>query len=195
MSQPVATAVYENIGIESRKLGMWLFLASEVMFFTGLIGAYLVLRQAQPAWPNPAEMLNIPLTAFNTFLLICSSATLVIGLAAAQDGNQETMQVGLFLTVLLGAMFLAIQFHEYQELIHERGLTPTSSLFGSCFFTLTGFHGAHVLGGVITMFIVFINSLKGKYTKDEYRGIEVAGLYWHFVDLVWILLFTIVYLV
>ncbi len=174
---------------------MWLFLASEVMFFTGLIAAYIVLRQAQPEWPNPAEALNIPLTAFNTFLLICSSATLVKGLASAQDGDQEGMQVGIFLTFLLGALFLIIQAHEYQELIHERGLTPSSSLFGSCFFTLTGFHGAHVLGGVITLFIIFIKSLRGAYSKAEYRGIEVAGLYWHFVDLVWILLFTIMYLV
>lgn len=194
MSQ-AAAASYENIGIENRKLGMWIFLASEVMFFTGLIGAYIVTRAATGNWPVPSEVLNIPLTAFNTFLLICSSATLVKGLAAAQDGDKEGMQVGLFLTVLLGALFLAIQAHEYEELIHLKHFTPSSSIFGACFFTMTGFHGMHVLVGVICLFFVFIKSLRGEYTPSEYRGIEIAGLYWHFVDLVWIILFTIVYLI
>ena len=195
MSETSSVSSFENVGIESRKLGMWLFLASEVMFFTGLIGAYIVLRQASPEWPNPSSILNIPLTAFNTFLLICSSATLVKGLASAQDGDQEGMQTGLLLTVLLGALFLIIQAHEYHELIHEKHFTPSSSLFGSCFFTLTGFHGMHVLVGVICLFVVFIKSLRGTYSAAEYRGIEVAGLYWHFVDLVWIILFTILYLI
>ncbi len=184
-----------NLGIETRKLGMWAFLASEVMFFTGLIGAYIVLRQAQPNWPLPNTILNIPLTAVNTFILICSSATLVKGLASAKDGDTEGMQVGLFLTFLLGALFLAIQMHEYDELLHARGLTPSGSIFGTCFFTLTGFHGMHVLIGVLCMLFVFIKSLRGGYSPAEYRGIEVVGLYWHFVDLVWIILFTILYLI
>lgn len=184
-----------RLGIETRKLGMWIFLASEVMFFTGLIGAYIVLRGATPSWPVPNTVLNIPLTAFNTFILICSSATLVKGLAAAQDGDKEGMQVGLFLTVLLGSLFLSIQMHEYRELIHEREFAPSSSIFGSCFFTLTGFHGMHVFVGVLCLIFVFIRSLLGFYTPQEYRGIEVVGLYWHFVDLVWIILFTILYLI
>ena len=194
MSQP-NLGVYENLGIESRKLGMWLFLASEVMFFTGLIGAYIVLRQMNPDWPDPTTILNIPLTAFNTFLLICSSATLVKALSSAEDGDEEGMQVGLFLTFLLGALFLVIQAHEYQELLHEKHLTPASGIFGSAFFTLTGFHGMHVFVGVVCLFFVFIKSLRGGYSASDYRGIEVAGLYWHFVDLVWIILFTIVYLI
>lgn len=197
MSHTVSAEIPQptDIGIETRKLGMWLFLASEVMFFTGLIGAYIVLRQATPNWPNPATVLNIPLTAFNTFILICSSATLVKGLSSAQDNDQEGMQVGLFLTVLLGALFLSIQAHEYRELLDVRHFNPWGSIFGACFFTLTGFHGMHVLVGVICMAFVFIRSLEGRYSASEYRGIEVAGLYWHFVDLVWILLFTILYLI
>jgi heme/copper-type cytochrome/quinol oxidase subunit 3 len=183
------------LGIETRKLGMWIFLASEVMFFTGLIGAYIVLRQAQPSWPVPSTVLNIPLTAVNTFILICSSATLVKGLASAKDGDTEGMQVGLFLTVLLGSLFLSIQMHEYDELLHHRNFAPWVSIFGSCFFTLTGFHGMHVFVGVLCMLFVFIKSLRGSYSPTEYRGIEIAGLYWHFVDLVWIILFTILYLV
>lgn len=197
MSQAAANPAhhYGNLGIENNKFGMWIFLVSEVMFFTGLIGAYIVLRQATPDWPNPSTVLNIPLTAFNTFILICSSATLVKGLASAQDGDKDGMQVGLFLTVLLGSLFLAVQAMEYRELIHVQHFTPSSSIFGSCFFTLTGFHGAHVLIGVICLIFVFIKSLKGGYTPQEYRGIEVVGLYWHFVDLVWIILFTILYLI
>ena len=197
MSQTAASPsdTYSHIGIETRKLGMWIFLASETMFFTGLIGAYIVLRSATPHWPVPSTVLNIPLTAFNTFVLIVSSATLVRGLIAAQEGDKEGMQVGLFLTVLLGSLFLIIQAHEYHTLIHEKHFTPSSGIFGSAFFTMTGFHGAHVLIGVICMAFVFIRSLRGGYTPTECRGIEVAGLYWHFVDLVWIILFTIVYLI
>ncbi|HXV27892.1 MAG TPA: heme-copper oxidase subunit III [bacterium] len=184
-----------SLGIETRKLGMWVFLASEVMFFTGLIGAYIVLRMAQPSWPVPSTVLNIPLTAVNTFILICSSATLVKGLESARKGDTEGMQVGLFLTVLLGTLFLSVQMYEYNELIHVRKFTPSGSLFGTVFFTLTGFHGCHVFIGVLCMLFVFIRSLQGRYTATDNRGIEIAGLYWHFVDLVWIILFTILYLI
>ena len=195
MTQVAASHETGCHGIENRKLGMWLFLASEVMFFTGLIGAYIVIRQAAPDWPVPSTVLNIPLTAFNTFILICSSATLVKGLASAQDNDPEGMQVGLFLTVLLGALFLSIQMHEYHLLIHEKHFTPSSSIFGACFFTLTGFHGAHVFIGVLCLAFVFLKSMRGGYSAAETGGIEVAGLYWHFVDLVWIILFTILYLI
>ena len=184
-----------RMGVDTRKLGVWLFLASEIMFFTGLIGSYIVLRFANiSSWPIPATVLNIPLTGINTFILICSSMTLVLGLASVQRGYQEGLQVGLFLTIILGSLFLTIQFNEYKALIHD-GFTISSSIFGSCFFTLTGFHGAHVLAGVIWLVIVFIRSLLGKFSPEEYAGVELVGLYWHFVDLVWIILFTILYLV
>jgi len=183
------------IGIDTRKLGMWIFLASQIMFFSGLIGAYIVLRFANlESWPHPSTILNIPLTGVNTFILICSSATLVLGLASIQRGYKEGLQVGLFLTVLLGSVFLGIQLHEYQELIRD-GFTLSSSIFGSCFFTLTGFHGAHVLAGVIWLIVVLTRCAKGYFTPEEYAGVEIVGLYWHFVDLVWIILFTILYLV
>ncbi|MBI1978270.1 MAG: heme-copper oxidase subunit III [Candidatus Omnitrophica bacterium] len=184
-----------RLGIDTRKLGMWIFLASEIMFFTGLIGSYIVLRFANlHTWPVPSTVLNIPLTGINTFILICSSATLVLGLASVQRGYQEGLQVGLFLTVLLGSIFLGIQMHEYQELIHD-GFTISSSIFGSCFFTLTGFHGAHVFAGVIWLTVVLVRSFLGYFTPEEYAGVEIVGLYWHFVDLVWIILFTILYLI
>ena len=184
-----------SIGIDSRKLGIWLFLASEIMFFTGLIGSYIVLRFANlDKWPIPSTVLNIPLTGLNTFILVCSSATLVSGLANIQRGYKEGLQVGLFLTVLLGSIFLSIQVNEYRQLIHE-GFTISSSIFGSCFFTLTGFHGAHVFAGVVWLVVILVRSFLGHFTPDEYAGVELAGLYWHFVDLVWIILFTILYLV
>lgn len=190
-----AAAPVGRLGIDSRKLAIWLFLASEIMFFTGLIGSYIVLRFANlEVWPVPSTVLNIPLTGINTFILICSSMTLVMGLASIQKGYKEGLQVGLFLTFLLGSIFLGIQMHEYQELIHE-GFTISSSIFGSCFFTLTGFHGAHVFAGVVWLFVIMIKSFRGRYTPEDYAAIELAGLYWHFVDLVWIILFTILYLV
>ena len=184
-----------SIGIDTRKLGIWLFLASEIMFFTGLIGAYIVLRFANFAtWPVPSTVLNIPLTAVNTFILVCSSATLVAGLASVQRGYKEGLQVGLFLTILLGSIFLSVQVHEYKGLVEE-GFTISKSIFGSCFFTLTGFHGAHVFAGVVWLIVVFIRSFRGHFTPEEYAGVELVGLYWHFVDLVWIILFTILYLI
>src|SRR3989338_4227341 len=195
MTYPVlASDTVGNLGINTRKLGMWVFLASEVMFFTGLIGSYIILRAGTPSWPVPSTVLNIPLTALNTFILICSSATLVMAYAAIQRGDEEGLHVGFLLTILLCALFLGIQMKEYSQLIHH-GFTINSGLFGSCFYTMTGFHGTHVFIGALSLISVFIKAARGGYTKDHCRGVEMIGLYWHFVDLVWIILFTIVYLI
>ena len=195
MSQTVVVeSAYGCLGIHSKKIGMWVFLASEVMFFTGLIGAYIVLRFGYPEWPVPSTILNVPLTALNTFILICSSVTMVKAFASVADGDQRGLTRNLLLTFLLGATFLSIQVHEYLELVHH-GLTLGSSLFGSCFFTLTGFHGAHVFGGVICVLVTWLKALRGGYSQANHVGVEIVGLYWHFVDLVWIILFTIVYLI
>lgn len=183
-----------NLGINVQKLGMWLFLASEVMFFTGLIGSYIVLRFGSPTWPAPGQILNVPLTAFNTFVLICSSVTMVKAFAAIEDGNQGGLKKWLFATVCLGLLFLSIQGYEYQKLLHH-GLTITGSLYGSCFYTLTGFHGAHVSIGVLCMMFTTLKAFLGRYSQEYHYGVEIMGLYWHFVDLVWIILFTIVYLI
>jgi heme/copper-type cytochrome/quinol oxidase subunit 3 len=184
---------YTTTGIPHDKMGMWVFLCSEVMFFTGLIGSYIVLRFATPLWPVPGTVLNIPLTAFNTFILICSSVTMVQALAAVQRGDLRKTKLFLCLTVLGGAFFLSIQAIEYWKLLHEN-FNPHVSLFGSIFFTTTGFHGFHVLCGVICMAFVTGKALLGRYTQASHLGIETIGLYWHFVDLVWIVLFTIIYL-
>jgi cytochrome c oxidase subunit III len=282
------------------KVGLWLFLATEVMFFTGLIGSYIVLRvgssrtaysnitapgtpiptgdirgivihsagssgqdvaavlrtdgglradeaerillaaphgvvPGQPvakaealeqklraagastelvklqthSWPAPYdELVNplaISLTAANTFVLICSSVTMVLALAAIQRGQRARCSIYLAATVLIGSIFLGVQVYEYRQLMFmhhypigigaDGHFRPESSLFASCFFTMTGFHGAHVTGGVILLFCVLIGSLSGRFSASRYSTVELAGLYWHFVDLVWIILFTIVYLI
>jgi cytochrome c oxidase subunit 3 len=183
--------------VYNEKLGMWVFLGSEIMFFTALIGAYLILRAGNPgAWPagGPKEVLNIPVTAFNTFLLICSSVSMVKAFAAIAAGDQRRMKAWLIVTVIMGASFVGVQAYEYTELVGH-GFVPSEGLFGSTFYIMTGFHGFHVSVGVICLSFVTWKAFRGKYTAQDYRGVEVVGLYWHFVDLVWIILFTIVYLI
>jgi len=180
-------------GIPHDKMGMWVFLCSEVMFFTGLIGSYIVLRYGS-VWPKPMETLNIWLTAANTFILICSSVTMVQALAAISRGDTRKLKLYLCLTLLGGTIFLSIQAVEYWKLLHE-GFNPHVSLFGSVFFTTTGFHGFHVFCGVVCIAFVTGKAFLGKYTQASHQGIETIGLYWHFVDLVWIVLFTIIYLI
>ena len=181
-------------GIPTTKFATWLFLASEVMFFAGLIGAYIVLRASHGAWPVVSTLLNVPLVAGNTFILIVSSLTMVRALAAIEDGDPRGLRLNLVATAVLGAIFLSIQYIEWSALMHE-GTTASTDLFGSVFFTLTGFHGLHVLGGVLMLVYGTSKALRGHFTQDNHRGVELMGLYWHFVDVVWIFLFTIVYLI
>ena len=182
-------------GVYNEKLGMWVFLGSEIMFFTALIGSYLILRVAHPeSWKAPGVVLNVPVTAVNTFLLICSSVTMVKAFASIQDGNLAGLKRWLIATCLIGASFVGVQVYEYYHLI-EKGFIPSEGLYGSTFYTMTGFHGFHVTVGVICMIFVTMRAFQGKYTAADHRGVEVIGLYWHFVDLVWIILFTIVYLI
>jgi heme/copper-type cytochrome/quinol oxidase subunit 3 len=177
---------------------MWIFLAGDAMSFGALLAAYGALRYASGDWPIPAEVLGVGLTAFMTFLLICSSVTMVLALVGIQRGDMATFRKFLALTILGGVSFLAMQAYEWTHLIHE-GLGLTSNrwgapLFGTTFFLITGFHGAHVTGGVIYLSCYLIQSLRGRLTPRHANAIEIAALYWHFVDLVWILVFTFVYL-
>jgi len=305
---PLGRPTVQAPKVSPGKVAMWLFLATEIMFFTGLIGSYIVLRYGSPLgsysnlyapatdlsrlentkgvlitnggpnreqvveiyrnaanagrspldlmsrefceelieagegltggmppakaealkrefeaagataeleslkkeyWPQPYDSatnpLSIDLTALNTFFLICSSVTMVLALSAVQRGDQRKLVLFLLATVLIGSVFVSIQFIEYRKLMfadaHPIGISrnghfrPDSSLFGSCFFTMTGFHGAHVTGGVILLACILIQAIRGKYTPDNHSSVELAVLYWHFVDLVWILLFTVVYLI
>jgi cytochrome c oxidase subunit 3 len=194
-AHPARPPAQGGVGVYTQKLGMWVFLVSEVMFFTALIGSYIILRWGTDAtWPEPRTVLAIPVTALNTFILICSSVSMVKAYAAATRDDQRGLKAWLLLTVLGGATFVSVQAYEYHHLI-EKGFLPSSGLFGSTFYTMTGFHGFHVSCGVISMIWVTIRAFRGKYAGGNYHGVETIGLYWHFVDLVWIILFTIVYLI
>jgi cytochrome c oxidase subunit 3 len=190
-------------GVYNMKLGMWVFLLSEVMFFTSLIGAYIILRFAHPdAFAQPGQVLNVPLTAFNTFVLICSSVTMVKAFAAIAHGDQAGLRRWLIATALLGMFFVGVQVFEYIKLA-EHGFLPAAAayhaegkpLYGMTFYTMTGFHGAHVSIGVLCLWFTVWQAFRGRYSRGNYGGVEIIGLYWHFVDLVWIILFTIVYLI
>ncbi len=177
------------------KLGMWVFLAGDAMSFGALIVGYGILRHASANWPVPSHVLGINLTAFMTFLLICSSVTMVLSLSAIKAGDRRGFTKFLLLTILGGVVFVGLQAYEWTHLITERlpesGFSFTTHLFATTFFVLTGFHGMHVTGGFIYNSCVLIACLRGRYGA---KHVEIAGLYWHFVDLVWILIFTFVYL-
>lgn len=203
MGVPARQHESELEGVYTVKLGMWVFLLSEVMFFTALIGAYVILRFANPEhFAEPGEVLSIELTAFNTFVLICSSVTMVKAFAAIQQGDQKGLQLWLLATIVLGSAFVGVQAYEYYHLWHA-GFLPVTEiytaaggpLYGSTFYLMTGFHGAHVTIGVLALAFVLFKAKRGSYTPQKLGGVEVVGLYWHFVDLVWIVLFTIVYLI
>jgi heme/copper-type cytochrome/quinol oxidase subunit 3 len=178
------------------KLGMWLFLASDGMGFLGLIMAYMVLRIAAPDWQvvgrDPG--FGIGLTAFMTFVLILSSVTMVTALAAIKRGEPKKMLFWLAATAAGGATFLGLQVYEWTHLIHE-GLIASKSNYAATFFLLTGFHGLHVTIGVIYLSVIWVRGKMGAFSAQSHSPVELAGLYWHFVDLVWIVLFTIIYLI
>jgi heme/copper-type cytochrome/quinol oxidase subunit 3 len=184
------------------KLGMWIFLVGDAMSFGTLLAAYGGVRFGSADWPKPSDMLGINLTAFMTFLLICSSVTMVKGLSAVRSHDQAGFRKFIGLTILGGVIFLALQAYEWTHLIHE-GLGFTSwsmhgktgaALFGTTFFIITGFHGMHVTGGVIYLLCILLSGWNGRYSPHNYNPVEIVGLYWHFVDLVWIMVFTFVYL-
>ena len=191
----MSTAIAEtNTGISNAKLGIWTFLASEIMLFGGLISAYVILRSgsAHMVMP-PRSMMGIPLATFNTFALITSSVTMVLALAAIQEGNIERFKRWILCTIGGGLIFLCVKAYEYQHKWHE-GITLSSNLFGSFYYTLTGLHVLHVTGGLILMAYIYVAGSRGHFTPDSHDRVECAGLYWHFVDLVWVILFPILYL-
>jgi len=196
MSQATAlhSAEPTALGVDNRKLGVWTLLGSEAVFFSALIVTYIVMRGKSVSGPLPHEALDVPLTAVNTFVLICSSLTMVTALAAIQRGDARGLRRWLIATAVLGLTFLSGQAIEFSTLFH-RGLSLSSNLFGATFFTLTGFHGAHVFAGVIWISFVLARAFRGGVTLDNHIAVELVGLYWHFVDLVWIIIFTVVYLI
>ena len=175
--------------------GMTLFLASEAMLFAGLIGGYVVLRLSSPAWPPSPEYPQLPvlLTGINTVFLVTSSFTYHFAEVAVKKGKS-----GLFwlaVTILLGLLFLGIQAYEWTHLYHEGLWFNKGGVYGSSFFLLTGFHGAHVAVGVLMIIIAFFRQLGGAYTAENHTYLILAGMYWHFVDVVWIFLYSVLYLI
>jgi cytochrome c oxidase subunit 3 len=181
-------------GISSSLLGMVLFIASEVMFFGGLFGAYFTIRSAATQWPpEGTPHLETWYAAILTTILVSSSVTMQFGVWAIRKNDSRRLMLWLAVSLLLGLCFLAGQANEYRMLIEE-GMTLSSGVFGSTFFTLTGFHGAHVAGGACFILIVLLRARSGQFTARHHDTVEMASYYWHFVDVVWLGLFSTIYL-
>lgn len=180
--------------IDNAKFAMWLYLASEVVIFAAFIAVYIVFRYNNPDVVHDIhEEVGIILVSLNTFLLLASSWAMVMGLQQIQRGNQQGLIQWIGLTAVLGTVFVTLQYVEYGELAHL-GLS-LSTEFGMRFYAPTAFHGVHVIIGVLWALRVIFRARKGYYSSHNYLGVEIFGLYWHFVDVVWILLFTVIYLV
>lgn len=182
-------------GITNSKLGVWCFLASEVMLFGGLFSAYIMLRAGSESWPHGWEVLNVPLATMNTLFLITSSVTMVMSWASLALKDFKKYRMFMAITILLGIAFLCVKGFEYAHKFEHHHF-PATNNFYAIYFTLTGLHGLHVLGGIlVNAYFLFPGSGLWKKDPDQFMGrIEAAGLYWHFVDLVWIFLFPVLYL-
>src|SRR5258708_9587894 len=185
---------HTSTGLDSRKLLMWAFLAPDCMYFGSVIATYMVHKTRSIAGPLPRETFDVPYTSVSAFVLLLSSLTMVLALAAIQGGQERRMRVWLSATALLGCVFLGGQFYEFTT-FYKDGLTLSRNLFGSTFFTLTGFHGTHVFIGVFWLGSLVAPSFPGPILPEYSLWVEIAGLYWHFVDIVWILIFPLVYLI
>ena len=184
---------HTSLGVNTRKLGMWILIASECMLFGTLIITYLIFRNASTVGPHPAEIMNIPVTTISTFVLLMSSFSIVLALHAIQNGNMRQFRVWILVTAFGGLGFLGFQTYEFTEFIHA-GLGLSVNVFGGSFFMLTGTHGTHVAVGVIWLFSLFFASLRGRLVEDGALKVDTMALYWHFVDVIWIVIFTVVYL-
>ena len=195
MSAVATVEHYTSTGLNSRKMLFWTFLGSECMFFGSLISTYLVYKNHSLTGPLPREVLNIPLTSISAFVLLMSSLTMVLALAAVQRDRIGAAKVWLLSTACLGMIFIGNQIYEFTHFVTHEHLTLQRNLFGASFFVLTGFHGAHVTVGVIWLLSLLVMALSGKLSSKNSLDVEIAGLYWHFVDIVWIAIFTLIYLI
>lgn len=197
-SVPIKQNIIEHptsTGLDNRKIAMWTFLASDTMFFGALITAYLVSHGRSHVGPYPHELFDVPFTSISAFVLLMSSVAMVLGLHAIQRGDMRRFRIWITSTGLLGLVFLGGQVYEFTH-FYQEGLSLGTNLFGSSFFVLTGFHGAHVTMGVFWLFSLVLSSFRPPLvTKEKALNVEIAGLYWHFVDIVWIIIFTVVYLI
>jgi cytochrome c oxidase subunit III len=182
------------------KIGMWLYILTDAMTFAGFLLGYALLRARAEDWPKPAEILGIGLSTTMTTILIISSVTLVIAQAKGEMKDRKGLIKYLFYTIIGGATFLGLQAYEYIHLFNDYQMSLANyaggnPLFASTFFVITGFHGLHVLAGVIYLCVILGRALVGKYDNGDCNEVEICGLFWHFVDLVWILVFTFMYLI
>jgi len=180
-------------GLTNNKLGMWLFLGSDCLLFGALISTYLLLRHRGEGI-GPADVFDIPFTSVSSFVLLMSSMSMVFAVSAIARGDDQRLRLWLLVTALLGGTFIAGQVYEFTSFYRE-GLGYTTNLFSSAFYSLTGFHGVHVSVGIVMLMSLFVLSLTGRLKQDRAETVEIVGLYWHFVDIVWVLIFTIVYLI
>ena len=195
MEIPYTVEVRPDTGLVNGKLGVWLFLASEVMLFGALFSSLILLRVGSTEWPHGYQELNVPLGAINTVILIASSVTMVMAWASLKMQNFSKFRLNLGITILLAAVFLVNKYFEYAHHF-EAGEGPWHSTFLAIYFTMTGLHGLHILGGIVVNSYLWGPGSKMWQTRPAQftNRIEIAGLYWHFVDLVWIFLFPILYL-
>ena len=183
-----------STGLSHNKLMMWLFLGSECLLFGALISVYMFAKSRLPDGEiGPSDVFDIPFTSVSSFVLLMSSLTMVLALSAMQRSNERGFRVWITATALLGGTFVAGQVYEF-TVFYSSGLGYTTNIFGSAFYTLTGFHGAHVSIGIIMLMSLLVMNLRGRLGPDRAENVELIGLYWHFVDIVWILIFTIIYL-
>jgi len=195
MDIPYTVTARPDTGLTNGKIGIWLFLASEVMLFGALFATYIILRVGSPDWPMGREILNVPLATINTVVLISSSVTMVMAWASLARKNFGQFRLYMGATVLFGVGFLVIKYIEYSAKIHH-GLAPSTNNFMAIYFTLTGLHGLHVIGGMAVNGYFWAT---GRKLWESNPGlltnrVENSGLFWHFVDLVWIFLFPVLYL-
>ena len=197
MSQAIAVAHHPertSTGLPHRKLMMWAFLGSDCMFFGTLLATYLIYHGRSLQGPYPLDVFSLELTTLSTFVLLMSSLTMVLSLGAIQRDKRRAFRFWNLMTILFGTTFLGFQVYEFAHFAHA-GLSLQHSLFGSSFFTLTGMDGIHVTIGIIWLLSLQLYSFRGGVTAERALDVEIAGLYWHFVDIVWIAIFTVVYLI
>jgi len=209
MATAVATHAHPptSTGLDHRKIAIWAFIGSECMLFASLISTYLIYKGRSVVGPFPHDpcsppvcatalkpILNIPVTSVSTFDLLMSSLLMVLALAAVQRGDRRQARLWLFGTAFFGLIFLGFQAYEFTEFVHA-GFTLQQNLFGSTFFVLTGLHGTHVAIGVLWLLSLWMLDLRGRLGAADAVKVEIAGLYWHFVDVVWIAIFTLIYLI
>ena len=183
-----------NTGLSNEKLAMWGFLGSECLLFGALISTYLLYKNRSVNGPYPEDVFDIPFTSASSFMLLMSSLTMVLALAAIQRGDGRRLRIWLLATATLGGLFITGQVYEFTTFYRE-GLSMSTNLFGSSFFVMTGFHGVHVSLGILMLLSLWGISMRGGLGQEKAEVVELTGLYWHFVDIVWIVIFTVIYLI